>query len=152
VLLCACGGQDDVQILDGGAPDLAASVDQGPDIKFCGDVISCMDLIACINACTTAACITKCHKMAPPVSNALEQALDGCINAACVGSPDAGAGPCAGTAQQPCNACVSESQTGTSSTGAMNGACTDGADGGASAPVCGACVDQLLACLNQPRC
>jgi hypothetical protein len=106
-----------------------------------GTLIGCMDLIACTNACMTQACTTKCHKMATAHANALNKALDDCLVAYCVTAPDGGMGPCSGMDQTACNTCVMNTQSGTSPTGMKNGACTPTTD-----PVCGFCVDQLIAC------
>ena len=108
-------------------------------------LIGCMDLIACTNACPAGntACNTKCHKMATTQANMLNKTLDDCIVAHCVTAPDGGMGPCSGTDQTACNTCVMNTQSGTSPTGMSNGTCTPTTD-----PVCGFCVDQLIACAN----
>jgi hypothetical protein len=126
------GGGGNVDLSGGGAVDLTPP-----------QLIGCMDLIACTNACTTQACLTKCHKMATTQANTLNKNLDDCITAFCVTAPDGGMGPCAGTDQTACNTCVMNSQSGKSPTGMTNGTCTPTSD-----PVCGFCVDQLIACAN----
>jgi hypothetical protein len=144
----------------GGVTDLAAGAgDGGLDLAVGGSdlppprdfaarsdiaqMIGCMDLIACSNACTTQACLTNCHNMATAQANALNKTLDDCIIQNCVTAPDGGTAPCAGTDQTACNTCVMNTQTGRSPTGMTNGTCSPPSD-----PVCGLCVDQLIACAN----
>jgi hypothetical protein len=123
--------------------DLAISVDLSTFNEPPPPRGGCADLIACTNACTTTACSTTCHKMATAHANALNKTLDDCINAHCVTAPDGGSGPCSGTDQTACNTCVMNTQSGKSPTGMTNGICTPTND-----PVCGFCVDPLIACAN----
>src|SRR5581483_10059011 len=126
--------------LDGGG-NVDLSGGGGPDLTPV-QLIGCMDLIACTNACPAGntSCLNKCHKMATTQANNLNKSLDDCIVAYCVTAPDGGMGPCSGTDQNACNTCVMNTQSGTSPTGMSNGTCTPTND-----PVCGFCVDQLIA-------
>jgi hypothetical protein len=139
-----CGNSPPVNNFEGGGVHDLSVADAPPGVDIGTSPIGCMDLIACTNACTTQACITKCHKMATAHANQLNMALDQCITAYCVTAPDGGMGPCNDpTMQTQCNACVMNTQSGTSPTGMKNGTCTPAND-----PVCGFCVDQLIACAN----
>ena len=135
-------GQDGSIHLDGGG-NVDLSGNGSPDLSPI-QLIGCNDLITCDNACTTQACLTKCSKMATAQANSLNKALGNCIDAYCGLAPDGGMGPC-GTAgnQTACNACVMDTQQGTSPTGMTNGTCAMPSD-----PVCGFCIDQLIACSN----
>lgn len=152
LLLAACGE-------DTPADDLAPPIDAVPDILDLSvpyeprSQLGCSALIQCVNNCADQNCIDQCTMIATFTGKQLFNALLGCVTSTCtVCAADMGSSACA--------SCYVQVQTGLSADDMNDGPCcetTNPSPGActmtivdANPPPCGQCVDQLIACKNDP--
>jgi hypothetical protein len=139
---------------NGGGGGTSGGVDMAttlvpPDLSTPADMsqLHCSDLLS--NACQASqAAFNACFAGATASAKTMYNARITCVNNACNAlTTDAGTGTC--STQDTCRACV---QTGTSPTkvaSALDPTCTDdGSDDATGNALCGICVDQVNACIN----